>query len=67
MVFPAHSDADYFNASKSRSRASYHILLSEDDPAPAYNSPFLTITQIIKLAMSSAAKSKLSGLFIRAK
>jgi len=39
-------------------------MLSENDPVPHHNGPILTITQIIKFVMSSAAKAKLAGLFI---
>ena len=38
-------------------------MLSEDVPVPAHNGPFLTITQIIKNFMSSAAEAELAGLF----
>ena len=44
-----------------------HIFLSEDNPVPCLNKPVLTISQIIKFFMSSAAKSELGGLFITAK
>ena len=39
-------------------------MLSEDDPVPGINSPVLTIAQIIKFLMSSAAEAELAGLFI---
>ena len=42
-------------------------MLSEDVPDPAYNGPFLTVAQIIKKIMSSAAEAELAGLFICAK
>ena len=67
MVLGAHSDAAFLNASNSRSRAAAHIMCSEDDPVPSYNGPILTIAQIIKCVMSSAAEAELAGLFICAK
>ena len=67
MILAAHSDAGFNNKSKARSRAGYHILLSENDPTPEWNSPILTITQIIKFVMSSAAEAELGALYITAK
>ena len=42
-------------------------MLSEDFPVPNINGSILTITQIIKFVMSSAAEAELAGLFICAK
>ena len=42
-------------------------MLSENTPVPFLNRPVLTIAQIIKNIMSSAAEAELSGLFICAK
>eukprot|EP00804_Cyclotella_cryptica_P017822 CCRYP_001229-RA/>CCRYP_001229-RA protein AED:0.18 eAED:0.18 QI:0/0/0/0.66/1/1/3/0/737 len=67
MVLSAHSDAAYLNASKSRSRAGAYIMCSENDPVPSHNGPVLTIAQMIKFVMSSAAESELAALFICAK
>ena len=64
MILSAHSDAAYLNVPCARSRASAHIMLSENTPVPSLNGPVLTIAQIIKNVMSSAAEAKLSGLFI---
>ena len=64
MVLSAHSDAAYLNVSKARSRAGAHIILSEDVPVPKYNGPVITIAQIIKCVMSSAAEAELEGLYI---
>ena len=50
-----------------RSRVGAHIMLSENTPVPSLNGPVLTIAQIIKNVMSSAAEAELSGLFICAK
>ena len=67
MVISAHSDAVYLNVTKARSRAGVHIMLSENIPVPTYNGPMLTIAQIIRNFMSSAAEAELAGLFICAK
>ena len=67
MILAAHSDAAYLNVSKARSRAGAHVMLSEDVPVPAYNGPVLTVAQIIKNVMSSAAEAELAGLYICAK
>ena len=42
-------------------------MLSENVPAPTYNGLVLTVAQIIKDIMSSAAEAELAGLFICAK
>ena len=55
MVLSAHSDAAYLNVTKARSQAGAHIILSENVPAPTHNGPVLTVAQIIKNVMSSAA------------
>ena len=67
MILSAHSDAAYLNVPQARSRTGAHIMLSENNPVPSINGPVLTIAQIIKNVMSSAAEAKLSGLFICAK
>jgi hypothetical protein len=43
------------------------FFLSEDDPEPKWNGPILTIAQIIKFVMTSAAEAKLGALFVTAK
>ena len=67
MILASQSDAAYLNITKACSRASAHIMLSEDVPVPTYNGPIITIDQIIRNIMSSAAEAKLAGLFIFAK
>eukprot|EP00804_Cyclotella_cryptica_P012453 CCRYP_010880-RA/>CCRYP_010880-RA protein AED:0.47 eAED:0.47 QI:0/0/0/1/0/0/2/0/147 len=47
--------------------AGAHILLSENIPAPPFNGPVLTLSQIIKFVASSAAEAELAGLYICAK
>ena len=67
MVLAFHSNAEYLNVTKARSRADSHIMLSEDAPVTTYNGPIITIAQIIINFMSSSAEVKLAGLFICAK
>ncbi len=63
MVLAAHSDASFLTEPKSRSRAGAHIFLSEDEPIPRNNGPVLTISQIIKFVMASAAEAELAALY----
>ena len=67
MVLCGHSDATYLNETKNRSRAGACIFLPEDDAVPRLKGPVLTVTQIIKFVMFSAAEAELTGLFITAK
>lgn len=66
-VLAAHSDAAYLNVSKARSRAGARIMLSEDVPVPRYNGTVITVAQIIKCVMPSAAEAELAGLYTCAK
>jgi len=67
MVLAAHSDASYLTEPGSRSRAGAHIFLTEEDPIPRTNGPVLTISQIIKFVMASAAEAELAALYITAR
>ncbi len=67
MILCAHADVEFLNKTNSRSRAGAHIYLSEDDPFPRFNGAILSIAQIIKFVMSSAAESKLAALFVTAR
>ena len=64
MILSTQSGTLYLNVSLARSRAGAHIMLSKNTPVPALNGPVLTIAQVIKNVMSSAAEVELSGLFI---
>ena len=55
MILAAHSDASYLSESKARSRAGGYFFLFENNEFPANNGAVLTISQIIKAVMSSAA------------
>ena len=51
----------------SRSMAGAHIFLSEDDNFSKLNGPVLTIAQIMKYILTSAAKAETAALFLTAK
>jgi hypothetical protein len=67
MILCAHSDAGFLNETNARSRAGAHVFLSENDPFPRFNGAVLSIAQIIKFVMASAAESELAALFIAAR
>ena len=67
MVLCGHSDAGFNNERGSRSRAGAHIFLSEDDNFPRWNGPVLTIAQIMKYILTSAAEAETAALFLTAK
>jgi hypothetical protein len=67
MILAAHSDASYLSESNARSRAGGHFFLSENDHYPNNNGAVLTIAQIIKAVMSSAAEAELGALYINAR
>jgi hypothetical protein len=66
MILCAHTDASFLNETNSRSQVGAHIFLSENDPYPCFNGAVLSIAQIIKFVMASAAESELAALFIMA-
>jgi hypothetical protein len=67
MIPCAHSNAGFLNETNSRSRDGAHIFFSENDPFPRFNGAVLSIPQIIKMVMASAAESELAALFITAR
>jgi hypothetical protein len=67
MILCAHADAGFLSETNSCSRAGAHIFLSENDPFPCFNGAVLSIAQIIRFVMASAAKSELVALFITAR
>ena len=66
MILCAHTGAGFLNKTNSHSRAGAHIYLSENDPFPRFNSAVLSIAQIIKFVMASAAEAELAALFTTA-
>ena len=67
MILSAHSDASFLTEPGSRSRAGAYIFLAEDEPIPRVNGPILSIAQIIKFVMASAAEAELAALYITAR
>ena len=67
IILGAHTDAAYLHFVKARSRVGAHTMLTKKDPFPRHNGPVLTIAQIIKYVISSAAEAELDGLFVIAK
>jgi hypothetical protein len=64
MILCAHADAGFLNETNSCSRAGAHIYFLENDPFLQINGAILSIAQIIKFVMASAAKLELAALFI---
>ena len=62
MILCTHADAGFLNKTISCSCARAHIYLSENDPFPRFNSDFLSIAQIIRFVMASAAEAELAVL-----
>ena len=62
MILCTHADAGFLNKSQSRSRAGAHIYLSKNEAFPRFNGAVLSIAQIIKFVMASAAESELAAL-----
>ncbi len=67
MVLAGHSDASYLSETKARSRAGGHFFMSNNDTIPSNNGAILTISQIIKAVMSSAAEAEIGALYINCK
>ena len=66
MILAAHADVGFLNESKARSRSGAHMFLSENEPEPKLNGPVLTISQIIKKVMASAAEAEIAALYVTA-
>ena len=67
MVLAVHSDASYLNAPNARSRVGGYHFLSNDTADPPTNGPVLTVAQILKHVVTSAAEAEIGGLFVNAK
>jgi hypothetical protein len=64
MILCAHSDAGFLNENISHSHARAPIFLSENKLLQRFNGAALSIAQIIKFVMASAAKSEVAALFV---
>jgi hypothetical protein len=67
MILCAHADCSFYSESKGHSRASAHIFVFKNNPVPKHNCLVLSISQIMKFVMSSAAKAKLGALYTTTK
>ena len=67
MVLSGHSNAGFNNETKARSRSGAHIFLSEYESIPCWNGPVLTIAQIMRYVVSSAAEAEMTDLFLTTK
>jgi hypothetical protein len=67
MVLAGHSDASYLSETNARSRAGGHFFMSNNNAIPRNNRAILTISQIIKAVMSSAAEAEIGALYINCK
>jgi len=64
MVLALHSNVSYLSETKARSRAGRHFFCSKDKEDPPNNGAVLTVFQIIKVVMLSAAEAELGTLYI---
>ena len=62
MRLSAHSDVAHLNLSKENTHAGAHIFLYKEEHKPRYNRSILTIFQIIKFFISSAAEAGLAAI-----
>ncbi len=62
MIYSIHSDAGYLNKANAHSQAGGHHYLSDNQPFPPNNGAILTVSEIIKAVMSSAAEAELGAL-----
>jgi hypothetical protein len=66
ILLVAHANEGFCNETKGHSQVGVHIFLAEDDPYPRWNGAILTVAQIIKFVMVSAAEAELGVLFVAA-
>jgi hypothetical protein len=64
MVLVGHSNASYLSEANARSQAGGHFFMSNNNALPPNNGAVLTIAQIIKAVMSSAAEAEVGTLYI---
>ncbi len=64
MVLAGHRDVRYLSKSKAHSRVGGHFFMSNNTAKPPNNGVILTVAQIIKVVMSSAAEAEVGALYI---
>jgi hypothetical protein len=67
MALTGHNDASYLSETNARSRAGGHFFMSNDEAIPGNNCAILTVSQIIKAVMLSAAEAEIKALYINCK
>jgi hypothetical protein len=67
MVLSGHSNASYLLETNARSRAGGQFFVSNNNAIPSNNGAILTILQIIKTVMSSAAEAEIKAPYINCK
>jgi hypothetical protein len=66
MVLVVHSDASYLSKPKAPCRAGGKFFMSSDTANPKDNGAVLNLPQLIRIVMSSTAKTELGALYINA-
>ena len=66
-MLAAHTNGGFHNKCKGRIQSGAHVFLAENYPVPHCNEPILTIAQVIKFFMYSAAEAELGAFFITSK
>ena len=64
MILATHSDVSYLSEINAKSQAGGHFYMYDDSSNPTNNRAILTVAQIVKAVMSSAAEAKLGALYI---
>jgi hypothetical protein len=64
MVLAGHSNASYLSETNARSQTGGHFFMSNNNALPPNNGAVLTIAQIIKAVMLSAAEAEIGALYI---
>jgi hypothetical protein len=64
VLLAGHSNASYLLETNARSQAGGHFFMSNNDALPLNNGAVLTIAQIIKAVLSSAAEAEIGTLYI---
>ena len=62
MLLAVHRDESYLSKTKARSRSGGHFFCSANEIYPANNGAILTVSQIIKSVITSAAESELGEI-----
>ena len=64
MIITGHSDASYLSKTKARTRVGGHFFMSDNSANPPNNGAVITVPQVIKAVMSTAAEAEVGALFI---